>query len=57
MRDIHQNCPFSVAVVRLELQELRQISRTSLLPVATASGDSSCLSGLDSSEQLPEMAW
>ena len=35
---------------------LRNISRTFQLPVAAASGDLSCLSGLDPREQLPEQA-
>lgn len=47
----HQNCPFSVALSHPKLQDSPPLN---LLPVATANGDSSCLSGLDSREQLPE---
>ncbi|WP_219817208.1 hypothetical protein, partial [Brevibacillus laterosporus] len=48
-----------VAVVRLTLQELyvylyTLLRSVNLSPMATASGDSSCLSGLDSRVQLPE---
>ncbi|HGW1451724.1 TPA: hypothetical protein ACNMS3_005699, partial [Klebsiella pneumoniae] len=42
----HQNCPFSLAASHQELQDSPPLNQ---LPVATANGDLSCLSGLDSS--------
>jgi len=47
----HQICFISVASLRASFQDATPLNQ---LPVATASGDSSCFSGLDASEQLPE---
>lgn len=42
---------------RTLVKSVRQHCSANQLPMATANGDLSCLSGLESREQLPEQAW
>ncbi|WP_251351502.1 hypothetical protein, partial [Staphylococcus aureus] len=57
VRDMSPNLSFQCSRSQATTSRtLRNISRTFQLPVAAASGDLSCLSGLDPREQLPEQA-